>query len=255
MVLGSVLKTTQILNIISDGKNKPVTLSHISEATGINKSTCSHIISTLMEEGFVKRISQTQGYILGPQVYCLCRHGKYDDKLSEICHPILKWIYKKTGCAVVLAVVENGKKFAIDYIDNENKILRPNKDIYPDDLYRTATGRIIMANMNENELREAFDKNGIPPKGHWDEVKSFEDLLFEISKINGKKTVKTDYIPKDKQIVLSGYAAAVFKNSKCIGAIGVATYSTPDFTDSDEENIISTLLKARAEIGRRLNYT
>ena len=255
MILGSVLKTTQILNVISEGKNKPVTLLQISESTGIHKSTCSHIISTLLNEGYVKRISQTQGYILGPQVYCLCRHGKYDDELTELCRPILKWLYKKTECAVVLAVVENGKKFIIDYIDTENKILKHNKYISPDDLYRTATGRIIMANMNHNELKEIFDKNGLPPKTHWDEVKSFEDLNYELSKINGKKMIKTKYVKKNENIVLSGYAAALFKNSECIGAIGVAAYCPLDCNNFMEDNIISSILKARSEIVRRLKYS
>ena len=54
-MIGSVQKATKILNVISEGKNSPVSLMDISIATSINKSTCSHIISTLAEEGYVKK--------------------------------------------------------------------------------------------------------------------------------------------------------------------------------------------------------
>lgn len=54
-MIGSVQKTLKILNTISEEKNRPVSLSYISTETGINKSTCSHIISTLVAEGFVKK--------------------------------------------------------------------------------------------------------------------------------------------------------------------------------------------------------
>lgn len=65
-MIGSVQKAIKILNVISEGKNSPVSLLYISEMTGINKSTCSHIVSTLESEGFVKKISRTKGYVLGP---------------------------------------------------------------------------------------------------------------------------------------------------------------------------------------------
>jgi len=254
-MIASVQKAAKLLTIISDGKTKPLTLAELSEKSGINKSTCSHIISTLAKEGFVKRISHTKGYVLGPEIYCLSRFGKYDDELVVLCHPILNWLQKKTGYAIILAVVEAGKKFTIDHIDTPERILPCSYEIMPDDIYRTATGRIIMANMNLSELKEVFEKNGLPPQNHWDGITSFKSLSQELLKIDKKSVIKAS----DKNNSgMTGYATAIYKNSKCVGAIGIAVQSheteSDDFS-AKEQDIRKYLLAARTEIGRRLKYS
>ncbi len=255
-MIGSVQKTVKILNTISEGKSSPVSLLHISTVTGINKSTCSHIISTLASEGFVKQISHSKGYVLGPAAYCLSRHGKYENEFVSICHPLIRWLNKKTGYSVILAVVEGGQKYTIDYMDTE-KILPEISEIMPDDIYRTATGRIIMANMEKADIKKVFEKNGTPPEGHWDEVTSFETLIAKLSELDKNGVVQT-YNEGDDGKILLGYAAAIFRYTKCIGAIGVAVLCTRAEYEQFEEKeklIKHNIIKVRAEIGRRLRYS
>ena len=249
-MIGSVQKAMKILSVISEGKNSPVSLASISRDAGINKATCSHIISTLAEEGFVERISHSSGYVIGPAAFCLSRFGKYRDDFISVCHPVVRWLHKKTGCAIVLAVVEGGRKYVIDYIDPENKILPEVTGITPDDIYRTATGRIIMANMSSRQIKGVFDKNGAPPPGHWDKIDSLEALENELAVTDGRSVIKTDRFGESPSI---GYAAAVYKLSKCVGAVGVAV-DIDDITPPKEADIKNCILKARAEIGRRLEY-
>ena len=255
-MIGSVQKTIKILNVISEGKNSPVSLLYISNMIGINKSTCSHILSTLESEGFVKKISHTKGYVLGPAAYCLSRHGKYENEFATICHPLIRWLNKKTGYSVILAVVEGGQKYTIDYIDT-SKILPESSGIMPDDIYRTATGRIIMANMDRTEIKRIFEKTGIPPEEHWDEVTSFETLEAKLSELDKNGVVQT-YCVRDDGKILLGYASAVFRYTKCVGAIGVAVLCTKEEDEHFEEKeslIKQNIIKARTEIGRRLKYS
>lgn len=256
-MIGSVQKTVKILNTISEGKNSPVSLSHISRMTGINKSTCSHIISTLVAEGFVKQVSRTMGYVLGPAVYCLSRYGRYDNEFVSICHPLIRWLHKKTGYSVILAVIEGSQKYTIDYIDTENIILPEISEIMPDDIYRTATGRIIMANMDKSDIKGIFEKNGIPPEGHWDEVSSLETLEAKLSEFDRNGIAQTYCVRDDGKIML-GYAAAIFRYTKCVGAIGVAVLCTREEYEQfrEKEKLIKhNIIKARTEIGRRLKYS
>ena len=254
-MIGSVQKAIKILNTISEGKNSPVSLSRISTLTGINKSTCSHIISTLAAEGFVKQISHTLGYVLGPAAYCISRYGRYDNELVSVCHPLIRWLNKKTGYSTILAVVEGGQKYTIDYIDTE-KILSGTSEIMPDDIYRTATGRIIMANMTKSGIKRIFEKNGVPPEGHWDEVSSLEALEAKLSELDKNGIAQTCCVKDDGKIIL-GYAAAVFRYTKCVGAIGVAVLCTRkeyEQFDEKEKLIKNNIIKIRTEIGRRLKY-
>lgn len=254
-MIGSVQKAVKILNIISEGKGSPVSLSHISALSGINKSTCSHIISTLAEEGFVKKISHTMGYVLGPAAYCISRYGRYDSELVSICHPLMQWLNKKTGYSTILAVVEGGQKYTIDYIDTE-KILLASSEIMPDDIYRTATGRIIMANMNKADIKRIYEKNGNPPQGHWDGVSSLEELEAKLLELDKNGITQTCCVQNDGKIML-GYASAIFRYTECVGAIGVAVLCTREEYEQfqEKENLIKhSIMKARTEIGRRLKY-
>lgn len=257
-MIRAVQKAARILTIISDGKTKPVTLSDISTKAGINKSTCSHIISTLAEEGFVKRISHSKGYVLGPEAYCLSRFGKYDDEFVTLCHPVINWLYKKVEHTTILAVVEAGKKFTIDHFDTSDKTLPDSYEIMPDDIYRTATGRIIMANMESSEVQDVFKKNGLPPKNHWDNITSLEDLKAKLSEIDKKSIIKTTHKQDDSDYLSIGYAAAIFKHTKCVGAIGVAVKLLEADLDDflpEENEIKKHIITARTEIGRRLKYS
>lgn len=255
-MIASVQKSIKILNTISEGKNNPVSLSHISKITGINKSTCSHIISTLVSEGYVKQVSHTKGYVLGPAAYSLSRHGKYENKFVSVCHPLIRWLNKQTDFSVILAIVEEGQKYTIDYIDT-NKILSEISEIMPDDIYRTATGRIIMSNMNRSDIKRVFEKNGAPPPGHWDEVYSLESLESELLKLDKNGIAQTHNSREDGKIML-GYACAIFRYTECVGAIGIAVLCTKEEYEQFEETeklMKNNLLKARTEIGRRLKYS
>ena len=51
-MLTSVQKVTRILTAVASGGSEPMPLFEIAQKTEINKATCSHIINTLMQEGF-----------------------------------------------------------------------------------------------------------------------------------------------------------------------------------------------------------
>ena len=257
-MIGSVQKALKILIAISEEKNTPVSLADLSVKTGINKSTCSHIVSTLAKEGFVKRISHTQGYVLGPEAYCLSRFGKYDNEFVSLCRPVIDWLYKQTNCAIILAVTQAGKKFTIDHIDTPIKTLTNSSEIMPDDIYRTATGRIIMANMNSDEIKEVFDKNGLPPEKHWDEITSLDALKNELSKVQAQKEEAAQAVHFNSDTYNIGYAAAIYKHTRCVGAIGIALQTTKSELHNllkKEQSLTKHLLAARTEIGRRLRYS
>lgn len=252
-MINSVVKAVKILNIVSDNRNEPVSLGEICQKADINKATCSHIVSTLLSENYLKRISHSEGYILGPAVHCLSRFGKYEDELVDLCHPILKWLNKKTDLSVVLSVIEGGKKFIIDYIDPQKCLSINNGNILPDDVYRTATGRAILFNMTKLQIKEFFEKTGAPQKNHWDEVTCPEDVFALIKKRNKQDIVVTKDFSDN--IFYFGFGAPIYKKCACIGAIGIFAACQFDSQQNvDDKEISAILLKAQREINRRLNF-
>ncbi len=257
-MIKSVQKAMTILTAISDNKNKPITLKCLSEKTGIEKTTCSHIISTLTDQGYIKRVSHTQGYVLGPAAFCLARYGRYDDDFISLCRPVMNWLYNKTKSAVAVSVIQGSQKFIIDYIDPDKSIYKEGVDIRTDDIYRTATGRIILRNMDNTAVADIFNKYGIP-KEHWAEVQTLEDLNHSLAEINKYDVLRVENNNDDPDILCIGYGAAIFRYSVCKGALGMAVNipkgELENFSATKEPQIKKYLKQAADEISRRLKFT
>lgn len=254
-MLRSIEKALSVLSALADEKNSPVTVSNLAKTVGINRSTCSHIVKTLVKSGYAQRVSHKEGYILGPEAYRLSRFGQYENATVEICRPIMKWLHKKTGQVIIFSVIQNEEKYIITLIDKERKIFKEDEAIRIDDIYRTATGRIILANMEEEGIKKIYEKYGAPKTTEWEGVDTYEKLLSALAEI-GKEDIITT-VEKMKWGYRIGIGGAIFVGHKCIGAIGIA------FVFSDEEysafqakraEVERILRKGITEINRRLRY-
>ncbi len=254
----SVKKAMRILTTLSLTHGKPLTLSKISEITKINKSTCSHILSTLINEGYIERISHTKGFILGPASFCLSDSKRYSDDFIEKSRPVMKWLNKKTDYVVVLSTLRGNNKFIIDYIDPQKDFFPNTFNIQYDDIYRTSTGRIMLANLKKNDLLEIFKRQGIPKPEDWKGIDSFETLCAELDKINKNDVIKiVDTDLSNENLYVIGYGAAIFKHYEQKGAIGVALRlpksEYDQFCKEKETEIKNSIISARNEINRRIS--
>ncbi len=254
MIIHSVQKALLILSTLADAKNRPLTLAQISDTTGIGKPGCCHMLSTMIADGYVQRVSHSKGYILGPATFCLSRYGKYGDELVALCHPVMEWLHEKTGETIILSVIQGSRKYNIDYIDVDHAILKETAEILPDEIYRTATGRVMLANASHTVVREIYTRCGPPPTGHWDAVTDYDSLLDELHKID-KRGVLCCGTPRPDGTVMMAYAAGLFRRSTCVGAVGIAIREpvSPDGVVEDEE-IKKKLLRATREISSRLAF-
>ena len=253
----SIQKALQILSVLSDEKNHPVSLMEIASRTGYPKPTCSHILETLCHDGYAVRISQSAGYILGPSTYHLTRFGRYAEDLVLLCRPVMRWMERKSHATVILSIIQSNQKFIIDYSDIEQNLFSEHPKIRTDDIYRTATGRAILAHMAPGQLQAIWEKYGNPQPGHWENVTSYNSLLAELEQIRKKDMVVTNASKKDGSKIAVGYACPLFRNKVCIGAVGLA-WTLPS-TDAQvepetDELLRSILQKGVREIHRRLSY-
>lgn len=243
----SVQKAMKILAVIANVKNTAVPLKKIAGETAIPKPTCAHILETLCHDGYVRRISQSMGYVLGPALYHLTRYGRYEQELVSLCRPVMQWMEQKSHATVILSVIQNNQKFIISYADQEQNLLKEHARIRTDDIYRTATGRAILSHMDRAEVKAIWEEHGAPPAGHWDEVTSYEALLKALKQLQGKEIIAV----RDQQTI--GYACPLFRRTTCIGAIGLAWKARLDEAHP-EERLRRILQKGAAEIQRRLSY-
>lgn len=251
----SVQKAMNILSVLSDQVDHPIPLMEIALKTGYPKPTCSHLLETLRHDGYVVRISQSEGYILGPAVYHLTRYGQYGQELVLLCRPVMRWMERKSHATVVLSVIQSNQKFIIDYADSEQNLFTEHPRIRTDDIYRTATGRAILAHMDRDEVKAIWEKHGVPPKGYWDEVTSYESLVEALKQLRQQDIVVSRAAEKSGERNAIGYAYPIFRRTVCLGAIGLAWKPTSGDQKIDpktEEQLRHILRKGAKEIERRL---
>ncbi|MBR3966274.1 MAG: helix-turn-helix domain-containing protein [Clostridia bacterium] len=253
-MISSTQKVIRILNAVSEGGADPMPLYKIADKTGINKATCSHIINTLLEEGYMVRISASKGYVLGPAAYCLSSMNRYGGDLISICRPVMQYLYKTLGHCVVLSVIEGGTKYVIDYID-DGSIFQKQKKIQKDDIYRTATGRAILKNMSRDEIDVIWQKYGCPSEGDWSEIRSLRDLYDYCDNEHSRHVISTRKC--HGETIALGYALPLLNNIKCVGALGIAVKiplsEEKSFFAEEEKNIKKMLLKGADIIEQKIN--
>lgn len=245
-----VNRALDIMLCVSDMRGQPITISEISKKTGINESTCCHIIETLLHRGFVKQISRSAGYVLGIYSYTLTRYRDFHHALIITCSPILSWLERKTGYTVVLANLINGEKFVLSYSESPENTLKEKGDLYKGTLYDSATGRAMLATMSEKEIKKVVAKVGLPKDNEWPEVIDFDSLIKELKKQN--KVVRVDTTSNDKYISKFGIAFIPYKQERF--AIGLDCHSKNKLGNKEIKNMEKEIIVAANEIERRINF-
>ena len=253
-MITSVQKVTNILSTVARKNPSPTPLCEIAEKTGINKSTCSHIINTLLQEGFLVKISASKGYILGPATYYLTDSERYKNELITLCHPIMQYLHKTLGYCVVLAISEGNEKYIIDYLDNNN-VFKGKKKILKDRIYGTATGRVIIKHMSRDKIVTLWEKCGPPTKDEWTEITCLEELLSYWANTPKENIVFTRSQNSDGYIYL-GYALPIKNSISCVGAIGIAVKLFPEdekkFMIEEDQKIKTFLIKGTNLLNKHL---
>lgn len=241
-MIKSVVKAIEILRVLSDADGKSLSLAEISTATGYNKSTCVHLLETLVAENMAEHVSRSEGYSIGYGAFMLSRFGGFNHRLRSVTHPVLKWLNAKTGQTVIFCVLKGDKRVCIDSVLGEY-LLGSGENIRVEDLPRASTGIVLIANMPETVRREFFCKYREIAESMVDDPEELERSLAEVKGQGyGENSLMIDGVK------MRGFAVPVFKGEECIGAIGIP------YRGEREPVYLKYLKTAAKEITHRLEF-
>ena len=69
------------------GQSDSVGVSEVARTTGLAKSTCSRILSSLDELGIVERVDEAGRYVIGPGLRALAASGAPVGMLRDLAEP------------------------------------------------------------------------------------------------------------------------------------------------------------------------
>ena len=128
------------------------TLTDLSQRTGLNISTCHHLLATLVQRGFAAKVSGKRLYALGPRILHL-GHACRQVDLPRRALPYLEAVNRATGETVHLAAVQGDSVVTLAVREARHAVRvdtgRIGKIAAP---HATSVGKAILAWLPDDEM-------------------------------------------------------------------------------------------------------
>ena len=244
----TVKKAFDIIKLLSEEPETFHSSGSIADALNMKKPTCSLLLKALAELGAVEQLSVRGGYRLGYLPYYLTRKGPFMKYLTEPAHPLLVQFSEKTGETVMLSSFYHKKRVILDCVEGSFSVQIKIKELFLEDFYRTASGRILISFLSPEERKSFIGNYGLPSQEEWKEASTYEGLEKSTELIY-KKGVEIN-----KVMEKSYFQAAVPVldwNNKCIAALAVPVPAFR-FRGAQRKKIIKELRETAVKISTAL---
>jgi IclR family transcriptional regulator, KDG regulon repressor len=117
----------------------------LAQRTGINQSTVSRLLGTLMARGFVERDDATARYRLGLRLVAYADAVLAGLDVRTIARPQLEWLVEQTGETATLSVPGDTQPFTIDFVPSPSNVASRGELGRPSVTHATVTGKLLLA--------------------------------------------------------------------------------------------------------------
>jgi len=242
----AVGKALEIMSIIGEKPEHPILLGAIAERLGYNRSTCACALKTLVEYGFIDQPVPRKGYTLGPMPYYIARQGGYRKDIVAVARRFMGALAKRTGETVLLAALRGDHRVLLEVVEGDQEVqVRPPGSVL-DDVYLTATGRLLLAYLPERQRRTFFEKRGLPGLT-WPEANApdkLDQLLAEMRRAGSMVLHAKEHVQ---------VAFPIFESGQVVAALGLPV-PTFRFAPSVQPSLLAAARATAAAIGAELPY-
>ena len=219
--------------------DKPLTAIILCQKLDIDKSTMSRLITSLMNEGFIKYLGNTKE-IVKADVLDIMSAKASREVLIQRSQKLLEEIFTLTNESSYLAVYENETLLYLNQVDNSSRVIKMRNSVglYAP-LHCTAMGKVMLAfgdvDLKRLELNE-YTHNTLTKARYLQKE-------IEMTKSRGYAIEADEY-----EYGLSSVAVPLFnKNNEFLGAVGVSGLSARMDTPNMHEFGVSILRQSAQE--------
>ncbi len=244
-MIQSVDRAFRILECIASEPERPHSLSEIAGSVDLHPATCRNLLKTMVELDYVAQEARAQGYTLGPSAYLLAAHGPFRKDLVGPAEPLMADLAARIGETVILVTLHRGRRYTLAQVEG-GRAFQVRRDLMTDQaVYRTATGRLLMAHMPEDELEAFIAANG-RPGDEWPEARTRGDMARTLERIR-EAGVATSELHAE----IVGIACPVREGGRVVAALGVYL-PTFRFRDEHEREVMTGLKETADALSERL---
>jgi DNA-binding IclR family transcriptional regulator len=146
----SINRAIAILHCFHD--KRELTLTEISQAMGLHKSTTSGIVNTLKSEKFLEQDKASGKYKLGLEIFRLAINSRME--LNELCEPYLDELMRLTGETVNLGVSDGAEVVYVLKKESAHSLQMSIKVGTRRPIYCTALGKAMLSAMDESRAEK-----------------------------------------------------------------------------------------------------
>ena len=137
-------------------------LKEIARKTGLNVSTCHHLLATLVNRGYVGRSRLGRLYFIGGKVSELSRSRLSQFSVVELAMPELRRLNRETGETVHLSVLQGHQLVALARLDSSHPVgVGSASASVSMAAHATAGGKAILAWLPEVEIDKVLADTGL----------------------------------------------------------------------------------------------
>ena len=249
----SLAKTFDILELFLEGYNN-LSVTEISKILNLNKTTVSRILSKLTKRGYLRQVEKRGKFVLGTIFIKYGETVRQQFVVRQVAMPFLSELSRLVKEFVIVSIWDRREyvetEMFYDQSPNESRL-----QIIPGagtslPLYCTCLGKIMLADMSEDEFTAYFQKN--PLKKHT------QKTILDIACIKKQMVdIRREGVAMDDEetdIGIRGIASGIKDISgKIIGSIGILAPSSRQSCNQMLE--FAPVLKEYADkISRQLGY-
>jgi len=163
-ILSTLDKGLHVLDILST-TNTPggLTLTELSRAIGMHRTTLFRILATLQARQLVERDSDTDRYQIGLGVLSLASARLRDLDIRHVARPALLRLCEQTQESVYLAIIDGSEVVTVERFEGTQVIALRAEIGGRRPAYCTASGKAILAELGDDEI-ERILATGMPPR-------------------------------------------------------------------------------------------
>lgn len=239
-----VVRALRILEFVATHGSEPVQMIKIAEHVGLSQPTTANIVKTLLDNQYLEQLGRKRGYRLGIGAYNLTGSLAYSQDLTLAAKEHVNELNKQLNETALFAVIRNNKRVILYMAECDQALQVKTEPVV--DVYKTSTGRLLMAYLPPKELNSLIVAIGLPAKNVWPGAETRDGLEKILKEIRENEFVQ---VLSAQHTV--GFAVPVYRKDQVVASLSVFVPASR-YTDEHKEKISKLISRAAKKITEQL---
>jgi DNA-binding IclR family transcriptional regulator len=238
-------RALDMLELLGSQPDRVFPLREIAHLLDLHRATCSNILKTLADRGYIERLSGRGGYRLGSLASAWQGLAEHDRELSRVARPVLGALSQTLNETSLIGVIRGTQRVTLECAAGDRDLQVRSRQVRS--AYATASGRLLLAFLPAAQQAVFIERAGLPDPKTWHDARSADDLQRALATIRRQKLAQSQ---SPEHVV--GLAVPVWRDQDVVASISVYL---PEVrcTPRRRKQIIAALKDAGDQISRQLN--